>query len=74
MTERLILTVQGMHCAGCEQRLATAVQRIDGVRSATADHQKEVLEVELGPEADVAAVTARVVEAGYTVTDTEMRS
>lgn len=72
MTERVVLEVQGMTCAGCEQRLATAVQRVAGVRSARADHRAGVLEVELGPEADQAAVAARVVEAGYTVTAEEV--
>lgn len=74
MTEQMVLTVQGMTCTGCEQRLAAAVQRVEGVRLAAADHTTGVLEVELGPEADTAAVAARVAEAGYTVTDQEVRS
>ena len=41
---------------------------------AAADHATGVLEVELGPEADRAAVAARVAEAGYTITGQEMRS
>ncbi|WP_149829093.1 heavy-metal-associated domain-containing protein [Streptomyces tailanensis] len=74
MTERMVLTVQGMDCAGCEKRLTATVRRLDGVRDAAADHTTGVLEVELGPEADRGAVTARVAEAGYTVTDQEPRS
>lgn len=69
MTERLVLVVQGMDCAGCGQRLAAAVQRVEGVRSASADHAAGVLEVALAPGANRGAVTARVAEAGYTVTD-----
>lgn len=72
MTERMVLGVRGMDCAACEQRLAAAVQRVEGVRSAVADHTAGVLEVELGPEADRAAVAARVVKAGYTVTGEEV--
>ncbi|MBT2525626.1 heavy-metal-associated domain-containing protein [Streptomyces sp. ISL-99] len=74
MTEKLVLKVQGMDCAGCEQRLTAAVQRLEGVRSAAADHATGVLEVELASGSDREAVTARVSEAGYTVTDQEARS
>lgn len=74
MSERLVLQVRGMDCAACERRLATAVGRVDGVRDATADHTSGVMQVELAPGADREAVAARVVEAGYTVTDTEVRS
>ncbi|MGA5191450.1 heavy-metal-associated domain-containing protein [Streptomyces griseoincarnatus] len=74
MTEQMVLNVRGMDCAGCEQRLTAAVQRLEGVRSAAADHTTGVLEVELGPEADSSAVAARVAEAGYTVTGQEVRS
>jgi copper chaperone len=72
MTERMVLQVQGMDGAGCEQRLVAAVQRVEGVRSASADHAAGVLEVELAPGANRSAVTARVAEAGYTVTDEEL--
>jgi len=66
--------VQGMTCEGCERRLATAVRRVEGVRDATADHTTGVLDVQLASGADREAVTARVAEAGYTVTATEVRS
>ena len=72
MADRMVLEVRGMTCPGCEQRLAAAVRRVAGVRSASADHTTGVLEVELGPETDRAAVAARVIEAGYTVTDQEV--
>ena len=72
MAGRIVLHVQGMTCTGCEQRLAAAVRRVEGVRDAAADHTTGVLEVELGPEADRAAVAARVAEAGYTVTGGEV--
>lgn len=74
MSEQMVLKVQGMTCTGCEQRLAAAVQRVEGVRSAAADHTTGVMRVELGPEADAEAVAARVAEAGYTVTGQEVRS
>lgn len=75
--ERMVLKVEGMDCAGCEQRLTIAVSRLAGVREAAADHTTGVLEVELDPGADhdhvTTRVTARVVEAGFTVADREAR-
>lgn len=73
MAERIVLQVQGMTCGGCEQRLANAVRRLEGVRGASADHAAGVLEVDLDARADQGAVAARVAEAGYTVTGQEVR-
>ncbi|GAA1580102.1 hypothetical protein GCM10009789_37330 [Kribbella sancticallisti] len=73
MNEQLVLRVLGMDCAACEQRLAYAVRRVEGVRYAVADHGTGVLEVHLMPGTDREAVAARVVEAGFTVTGVETR-
>jgi copper chaperone len=37
--EQIELTVSGMQCSGCEQRVAKALARVDGVVHATADHR-----------------------------------
>ncbi len=36
--ETLRIAVAGMSCGGCEERLESALSRIDGVRSVSADH------------------------------------
>lgn len=73
MSERLVLQVEGMDCAGCEQRLTAAVRRVEGVLVGAADHRAGVLDVQLTSAAAAAAVTARVTQAGYTVTGSEVR-
>lgn len=63
------LQVTGMDCAACENRLATALRRLDGVRDATADHRTGAVRVDVAAQpADRAAVIARVEAAGFTVT------
>ncbi len=37
--EQIELTVTGMTCSGCEQRIAKALARVDGVIRTTADHR-----------------------------------
>jgi len=64
------LQVEGMTCSGCEQRIGTALRRIDGVREVTADHTTGEVAVRFdsratGPD----AVRERITLAGYTVRD-----
>ncbi|WP_219416397.1 heavy-metal-associated domain-containing protein [Pseudonocardia nigra] len=68
MTETVALQVEGMTCTGCEQRIGTALRRVDGVRDVVADHTSGRVQVRLelattGP----GAVVDRVTQAGYTV-------
>ncbi len=64
------LQVAGMSCAGCEQRIAKVLGRVDGVRAVTADHSSGRVQVRIGPElADRAVLAERVEAAGYEVTE-----
>lgn len=64
----LRLQVQGMSCSGCEQRIGTALRRLDGVVEATADHVIGEVRLCFDPTStDRAAVVDRIVLAGYTV-------
>ncbi len=36
--DEIILNVKGMMCAGCENRIKNAVENIEGVKSAIANH------------------------------------
>lgn len=49
MTEELVLQVGGMTCTGCEARVGKVLRRLDGVRSATADHQAGQVRVLFDP-------------------------
>jgi len=64
----LRLQVQGMSCSGCEQRIGTALRRLDGVVEATADHVTGEVRLRFDPAStDRGAVVDRIVLAGYTV-------
>ena len=71
-TANVTLKVEGMTCTGCEQRLGTALLRLEGVSEAKADHHTGELNIRYDPETtDREALEERVVTAGYEVADTE---
>lgn len=57
------ITIEGMHCAGCEQTVEDALREVDGVTDAAADRQAERASV--AGSADVEALVAAVEQAGY---------
>ncbi len=64
----VILSVEGLHCDGCERALEHALRRLDGVVSARADHVAKRLRVEVVPDrADEQAIRQRVAGAGFEV-------
>lgn len=68
VVEKVTLTVQGMTCTGCEQRLGIALRRLDGVREAHADYRTGELTVRFDPGVTTSgAVIERVQTAGYDV-------
>jgi copper chaperone len=68
MMETLMLTVAGMDCTGCEQRIQRVVGRLEGVRRVTADRQRGQVQVVLDPATVTpAAVRTAIEQAGYTV-------
>lgn len=60
------LTVEGMSCDHCEQRVEDALTDVEGVTDATADHERETATVE--GDADAATLVAAVEDAGYEAT------
>jgi len=44
------LEVEGMDCPGCAKRLGTALDRLDGVVKAKADHQAGRVDVRFDPD------------------------
>jgi copper chaperone CopZ len=43
------VTVSGIHCAGCEDRIQAVLGRIEGVRKVKADHQAQTVTVGYDP-------------------------
>jgi copper chaperone CopZ len=72
MSQKLDMTVAGMTCTGCEQRIGKALRRLDGVRQADADHATGHVEVVFDPEAvTVEQISERLATAGYGVSAQE---
>ncbi len=66
--EKLALSVKGMSCNGCEQRVETSLARLEGVARASADHTTETVEVVLDPaRTSEAEVRKRIEFAGFEV-------
>ncbi|MCU4744454.1 heavy-metal-associated domain-containing protein [Halobacteria archaeon AArc-m2/3/4] len=63
------ITVKGMSCEHCEQTVEEALEALDGVTSATADHDAEIATVEGATDSNV--LTTAVEEAGYEAPDAE---
>lgn len=58
-----VITVEGMHCAGCEQTVEDALREVSGVNEAAAD--REAARVTVAGTADVESLVAAVERAGY---------
>lgn len=68
--ESVVLRVNGMSCAGCEQRIAAVLRRVEGVRGVVADHGCGRVEVRGGPElADRGVLAERIEAAGFEIVE-----
>ena len=62
--DQYTLEVEGMSCSGCEERVTTAVTRIDDVYRIEADHETGTVDVTA--EADTEEQVRRTIhDAGY---------
>lgn len=66
--QQLELTVSGMTCTGCEQRIAKALARLEGVVRSTANHQTGQVRVVFdATRTSERAVRLTIERAGYEV-------
>jgi copper chaperone len=66
---RTVLVVEGMHCDGCSSSITAALESIDGVESATADHETGTAEAVCRAGAvETDELKAAIEDLGYTVT------
>ncbi len=62
-------TVEGMHCESCSSAITEALERVDGVKSASADHVAGSAEATFRtPGATPEQLAAEIEGLGYTVT------
>ncbi|MCR5763893.1 MAG: heavy metal translocating P-type ATPase [Treponema sp.] len=59
------LKVEGMMCQHCEKHVREALEKIDGVTSVVASHEKKTAVVELSKDVPEDSFKAAVVDAGY---------
>jgi Cu2+-exporting ATPase len=45
--KKIELNISGMHCPHCEMRIKKALEAVEGVKSAKADHKKGIVSVEI---------------------------
>jgi len=60
------IKVEGMMCQHCEKHVKEALEKIDGVTSAAASHEKSEVVLELSKEVAESDLEKAVVDAGYT--------
>ena len=66
--EELLLTVTGMDCRSCEERVERTVTRLAAVRRVTADHVHNQVRAVVDSADTEAAVRAGITAAGFEVT------
>lgn len=66
MATEKTLKVEGMMCPNCERHVREALEKIDGVESATADHNKKEAVVKLTKDVPNSAFEKAITDAGYT--------
>lgn len=59
------ITVKGMMCAHCEAHVKKALEAIDGVTSAVASHDENLVTITTAKDVDEALIKAAVEDAGY---------
>ena len=63
----MMLKVEGMMCPHCEAHVKKALEALDGVATAIADHKAGTVAVTLSHEVSEEMLVKAVTDAGYTV-------
>ena len=61
------IKIEGMMCPHCEAAVKKALEAIDGVKEASASHEKCEAEVTLDKDVDLSVLEKAVIDAGYKV-------
>mgnify|MGYP001324432936 CR=1 FL=1 len=68
-----ILTIDGMTCDHCANRVTNALEEIDGVKSVKVKLRKKIATVKLSGDVDDNILKTTVEDAGYSVTDVKQK-
>ncbi|WP_049892374.1 heavy-metal-associated domain-containing protein [Natronococcus amylolyticus] len=63
--EQTTIDVRGMSCGGCEENVTDALEALEGVSSATANHEANEVRVEHDEGTTVDAIGSAIEDAGY---------
>ena len=65
--KQIELSVQGMTCGHCEQRVKNALEKIEGADSAVASHKKNnaIVILKKGKDVSIENLITTVIESGY---------
>ncbi len=63
--KQMQITVKGMMCAHCEAHVKKALEAIDGIESAVASHEENLVTITTSKDVDEALIKAAVIDAGY---------
>lgn len=74
-TVRTVFQIEGMHCGACSSAITGELEKIDGVTSASADHEHGVAEaVYSSKKVEPEELEAAIEKLGYTVTSMKTES
>ncbi len=63
--QEMKIKVNGMMCAHCEAHVKKALEAIDGIESAVASHEENLVTITNSKDVDEALIKAAVTDAGY---------
>ena len=62
------LVVKGMTCEGCEKAIVASIEKLDGIKEASASHTEEEAVIEFdSTRTTVDAISRAIADAGYSV-------
>lgn len=68
MSEKIVLTVTGMKCGGCETNISDKLKTLDGILSVSASHKDNKVEVEFDPsQTGIDEIEDTIIDAGFSV-------
>ena len=65
--DEIVLSVEGMHCSGCENRIKSVVGGIEGVSEVSADYVSGRVAVRVNGDVDVNEIKNRIEELDFRV-------
>ena len=61
------LKINGMMCAGCENRVKSALALIKGVEKVDADHNTGIVTITSKEDIDISKIKEKIIDIGYEI-------